>query len=83
MIVLQTEIALDTLCHAISLAHEYRIPVMYNAAPAKELPDGILEKVDYLVMNEAEAEFFCRQSFPQLIWQWMVQNVYRSAFKIP
>jgi len=66
MIVLQTEIALDTLCHAISLAHEYRIPVMYNAAPAKELPDGILEKVDYLVMNEAEAEFFCRQSFPSV-----------------
>ena len=63
MIVLQTEIALDTLCHTISLAHEYGVPVMYNAAPAKELPPGILEKVDYLIMNEAEAEFHCLQSF--------------------
>jgi len=63
MIVLQTEIALDTLCHAISLAHEYKVPVMYNAAPAKALPDGVLEKVNYLIMNEAEAEFHCSQDF--------------------
>ena len=63
MVVLQTEIALESLCHAISLAHANQIPVMYNAAPAKNLPDGVLEKVDYLIMNEAEAEFHCRQSF--------------------
>ncbi len=54
-LVLQFEIPLETVCAAAAMAHEKRIPVILNPAPAYPLPAGLLANVDYLILNESEA----------------------------
>ncbi len=39
---------------------------MLNAAPAIELPDEYLAKVDILVVNEVEASFYCKENIDSL-----------------
>jgi len=51
---LQFEIPLDTVWHAIEMAASYPIQVLLNPAPAFEIPAAMLEKIDYLVPNEIE-----------------------------
>ena len=59
MIVLQCEILPDTLQYAIEIAGEHGRPIMLNLAPARPLPDACLQKLTYLIVNEAEAQFLC------------------------
>ena len=42
-------------------AKEAGCTVVLNAAPAIELPEECLSKVDILVVNEVEAEFYCHE----------------------
>jgi ribokinase len=58
MVVIQLEIPLDTVRHAIARAHEHGAPVLLNPAPAPAGPldSDILKKVSLLVPNEVEAE---------------------------
>jgi ribokinase len=57
IIVLQLEIPLPTVRHAIQLAHRLGKTVVLNPAPvpAGGLPADLLEFVDYLIPNEVEA----------------------------
>lgn len=55
IVVLQLEVPLDTVRHAIALAHGLGKTVVLNPAPAASLPADLLAQVDYLVPNEIEA----------------------------
>lgn len=59
--ILQNEIPVEIIVYAIDKAKEAGCTVVLNAAPAIELPEGCLSKVDILVVNEVEAEFYCHE----------------------
>lgn len=54
MILLQLEIPLETVCAAAELAKRKGKTVILNPAPAQELPDHLLEKIDYITPNRSE-----------------------------
>jgi ribokinase len=55
IVVLQLEVPLATISHAIERAHALGKTVVLNPAPAMPLPSALLSKVDYLIPNEIEA----------------------------
>ncbi|MES2742102.1 MAG: ribokinase [Pseudomonadota bacterium] len=55
IVLLQLEIPLATVAHAIGLAHSLGKTVVLNPAPAATLPAELLAMVDYLIPNEIEA----------------------------
>jgi ribokinase len=55
MVVLQLEIPLETVLHAIGMARRAGRPVLLNPAPARPLPDHLWASVDFLIPNESEA----------------------------
>ena len=57
----QNEIPIEIIAYAIDKAKEAGCTVVLNAAPAIELPEECLSKVDILVVNEVEAEFYCHE----------------------
>ena len=59
--ILQNEIPVEIIAYAIDKAKEAGCTVVLNASPAIELPEGCLSKVDILVVNEVEAEFYCHE----------------------
>lgn len=54
-LVVQLEVPLPAVVHAVRLAHEQGVRVILNPAPACRLPAGLLEIVDVLTPNESEA----------------------------
>jgi ribokinase len=56
IIVAQAEINLDAIIHLIEEAKNRNIKIIFNPAPAVSLPHDIIDKVDYLIPNEVEAE---------------------------
>lgn len=56
MVLLQMEIPYNTVKAACDLAHKHGKSVMLNVAPARELDEDIIRKIDILVVNEIEAE---------------------------
>lgn len=59
--ILQNEIPVEIIAYAIDKAKEAGCTVVLNAAPAIELLEECLSKVDILVVNEVEAEFYCHE----------------------
>jgi ribokinase len=59
MVVLQYEIPPETVYAAIDLAQALEIPVLFNLAPARPFDQARLKCVDFLVVNEGEAEALC------------------------
>ena len=59
--ILPNEIPVEIIAYAIDKAKEAGCIVVLNAAPAIELPEECLSKVDILVVNEVEAEFYCHE----------------------
>jgi ribokinase len=55
-LVMQLETPLDTLQTAAELATQAGVPVILNPAPARSLPDRLLQHVSILTPNETEAE---------------------------
>ena len=57
VLIAQMEVPPDAVYHAIRTAHERRITVLLNPAPApaEPIPPEILGMIDYLVPNEVEA----------------------------
>ena len=60
ILLIQFELPLDTLWHAIEVAKKKNMTVVVNPAPAKEIPDKILNKIDYLVLNQSESELLTK-----------------------
>ncbi len=56
MLICQLEVPLATVEHAIALAAGSGTPVLLNPAPAQPLGDTLYARIDYLVVNESEAE---------------------------
>lgn len=57
VVLLQYEILAETIAYVIEKAAEYKVPVIWNFAPARSFDLSYLNKVHYLVVNEVEAEF--------------------------
>ncbi|HEY5564907.1 MAG TPA: ribokinase [Rhodothermia bacterium] len=58
-LLLQLETPIPTALAAAEIAHDRGVAVVLNPAPAAELPDELLQKIDYLTPNELEAERLC------------------------
>ena len=62
LLVVQLEVPLDVVLHAMRRAHAAGVPVLLNPAPAVVLPDEIWPLVDILVPNESEAALLTERS---------------------
>lgn len=58
MVILQTELPVETVEYAVMVAKKHNIKIMYNAAPVKALKEEVIEAIDYFIMNESEAEYY-------------------------
>ena len=56
IVLLQMEIPYNTVQTVCELAHKYNKRIMLNVAPARQLDEDIIKKIDILVVNETEAE---------------------------
>ncbi len=54
LLLLQLEIPIPTVLSAIQRAHESGLRVILNPAPAQQLPEELVSRVDYLIPNETE-----------------------------
>ena len=66
VVVLQLEIPLRTVTHAIKLAKSFGKTVLLNPAPALKLPRALLRQVDYLTPNEHELRVIAGGGKPSL-----------------
>lgn len=57
----QNECPLDVVFEYLQVARRQQAMTILNAAPVVELPGGLLEEVDVLVVNEEEAVQLCTQ----------------------
>lgn len=55
LLVAQLEVPLDAVQAAMRWANARHIPIVLNAAPARQVPEGFLRGIDYLIVNESEA----------------------------
>jgi ribokinase len=56
MVLLQLEVPMETVEHAIAIATRKKVPVILNPAPGMKLESRLIEKISYLTPNETEAE---------------------------
>ena len=56
ILLVQLEIPLETVRHAVAIAHDAGVPVILNPAPARPLDHGLLTQVAIITPNETEAE---------------------------
>lgn len=57
VLMLQLEIPIQTVEHAVNIANQAGVKVLLNPAPARALPKNLLEKVDVIVPNALEASY--------------------------
>ena len=58
VVIVQNEVTPEVTYEVIRMASESDVYVVYNAAPARDVPAEILAKTDCLIVNEAEASFY-------------------------
>jgi ribokinase len=58
-VLLQAEIPRSVVEYAVKIAGETATSVFYNAAPIIPLSDDLLDNIDFMVMNEVEASWYC------------------------
>jgi len=56
LIIVQLEIPFDVVEKAVNVAKEYKVKVLFNPAPAKNISDNFLSKIDIILLNETESE---------------------------
>lgn len=56
ILLLQLEIPLKSVISAARLSHDYGVKVVLDPAPAKELPDELLQLCDFITPNQTETE---------------------------
>lgn len=59
VVLVQLEIPYETAIYAIRTAKRLGVPVLFNPAPAREIPHPILALVDVVVVNRMEAAVLC------------------------
>jgi ribokinase len=60
LIMIQQEVPEETVLEAARLCDEMGVPLLLNPAPAREIPDEVIEKAAYLTPNEHEAGILFR-----------------------
>lgn len=55
-LLLQLETNIDAIEHAVSIAHQHGVRIILNPAPARELSEALLSRIDVITPNESEAE---------------------------
>ncbi|QWC21050.1 ribokinase [Bacillus haikouensis] len=55
LIMIQQEVPEETVLETARLCDEIGVPLLLNPAPAREIPDEVIEKAAYLTPNEHEA----------------------------
>ena len=58
IIILQMEIPIEVIEYVINLASKHDVYIILNAAPACDIREDVLSKVNCLVVNETEASFY-------------------------
>jgi ribokinase len=61
LILLQLEIPYETIQHICRLAVKHHKRIILNPAPARPLDEAVLKSLEYLVLNETEAEIITGQ----------------------
>lgn len=61
IVLLQLEVPMATVIHSIELAHALGKIVVLNPAPAQSLPRELLQKIDYLILNEIEVAMLAEE----------------------
>ena len=61
IVLLQLEVPIPVVIDAIGMAHALGKTVVLNPAPAQPLPAAVLQKIDYLILNEIEAAMLAGQ----------------------
>ncbi len=79
-LVMQLEIPLETVVSLTAAAHNRGVPVVLNLAPAQPLPKEVLQQLDVLIVNEAEASLLSGQRVESLAG---ARVIYQSAPKVP
>ncbi|KAI4741715.1 Ribokinase-like protein [Aureobasidium sp. EXF-12298] len=54
LLVMQLEVPLDTVLHALATAKSAGVPVLLNPAPAFQLPEEVYNGLSHLILNETE-----------------------------
>jgi len=81
ILLVQLEICIETVEHALNVARANNVKTILNPAPAKELPIYLLQMVDYLTPNETELKFLCGSDFTtedqlkEILQEW--ESVYK------
>lgn len=71
VVILQLEIPMDVIEYVIDICHQNHIISILNPAPARKVPEQLIEKVSYLTPNEHEAvEIFGEQAIDDLLKQY-------------
>jgi len=55
----QLEVPMETVFSALKLAKQFGVTTVLNPAPAQELPEALLQLVDYITPNETEFATLC------------------------
>ncbi|HEY5211807.1 MAG TPA: ribokinase [Acidobacteriaceae bacterium] len=58
VVLTQLEIPMETVQHLAKICSREGVPLILDPAPAKELPQSLLENVEWFTPNETEAAFF-------------------------
>jgi ribokinase len=58
IVLTQLEIPIETVLHLARICTRERVPLILDPAPARELPQELLEHVTWFTPNETEAAFF-------------------------
>lgn len=60
ILICQLEVPLTTISYAIEIASNNKTQVLLNPSPAMALPSALLQRVNYLVLNETEMSFLSK-----------------------
>jgi len=66
ILVVQLEIPMETVEHAVRMAHDASVKVLLNPAPGRQLSAELLSRVDILTPNETEAQIITELSVENL-----------------
>lgn len=66
LLMLQLEMDQNVIDKAVEYASSYGVEVLLNPAPAREITDEVLSKVDYLTPNETELEILTGEKVDSL-----------------
>lgn len=64
IVLIQQEIPEETVLHVSRLCSEYKTPLLLNPAPAREVPQEVIDNAAYITPNEHEAEILFRDMKP-------------------